>query len=245
MAETQTVKSNKDKISERLSAKYPDKQFADDEAMYGQIIEDYDENEKALNGYKEQDDKFAEMFSKYPDSARFIADMANGVNPWVAIVEQIGVDGITDMFENPQYKEALAEAQQKYVDKMARNKELEDEYDKNIADSLDKLSAYQEKNGLSDEQVDKIFEFLWNLAQNSILGKYDEASFDIARKALNYDTDVENARTEGEVAGRNAKINAKMASTKGDGMPDVQGANNSPVMNARKGSIFDLADQAK
>ena len=149
------------------------------------------------------------------------------------------------MFENPQYKEALAEAQQKYVDKMARNKELEDEYDKNIADSLDKLSAYQEKNGLSDEQVDKIFEFLWNLAQNSILGKYDEASFDIARKALDYDTDVQNARTEGEVAGRNAKINAKMASTKGDGMPDVQGANNSPVEKVRKGSIFDLADQAK
>lgn len=47
------VKSNRERYTERLKAKYPDREFADDEALFGQINDDYDGYDKELSGYKD------------------------------------------------------------------------------------------------------------------------------------------------------------------------------------------------
>ena len=44
------VKSNRERYTERLKAKYPDREFADDEALFGQINDDYDGYDKELSG---------------------------------------------------------------------------------------------------------------------------------------------------------------------------------------------------
>lgn len=49
------VKSNRERYTERLKAKYPDREFADDEALFGQINDDYDGYDKELSGYKERE----------------------------------------------------------------------------------------------------------------------------------------------------------------------------------------------
>ena len=36
------VTTNRDRYAERLKAKYPDREFADDEAIFGQANDDYD-----------------------------------------------------------------------------------------------------------------------------------------------------------------------------------------------------------
>ena len=46
------VKSNRERYTERLKAKYPDKEFADDEALFAQINDEYDGLDKELSGYK-------------------------------------------------------------------------------------------------------------------------------------------------------------------------------------------------
>ena len=79
-------KSRKEMLQERLRGKYPDKEFADDESMYGQINDDYEEYDNTLNGYKERERKLTEMFTQDPRSAQFITDMARGNDPWVAMV---------------------------------------------------------------------------------------------------------------------------------------------------------------
>ena len=42
MAECEKPKSKRDMMAERLGKRYPDKKFEDDEQMYGQIYDDYD-----------------------------------------------------------------------------------------------------------------------------------------------------------------------------------------------------------
>lgn len=52
------VKSNRERYTDRLKAKYPDKEFADDEALFAQINDEYDGLDKELSGYKEREKHF-------------------------------------------------------------------------------------------------------------------------------------------------------------------------------------------
>ena len=52
MAENNGVKSRRDQQLERLRKKYPDKKFEDDEEIFGQISDDYDQYEHDLDGYR-------------------------------------------------------------------------------------------------------------------------------------------------------------------------------------------------
>lgn len=48
MAEEKQVISRRDQFGERLKKKYPDREYADDDALFGQINDDYDEYDKKL-----------------------------------------------------------------------------------------------------------------------------------------------------------------------------------------------------
>lgn len=52
MADNKEVKSKRDLFSDRMKGKYPDKQFDDDEALFGQINDDYDDYDKRLGEYQ-------------------------------------------------------------------------------------------------------------------------------------------------------------------------------------------------
>lgn len=245
MAEPQEVKSKRDLVGERLKKKYPDREYADDEALFGQINDDYDEYENTLKEKTDAEDRLTSMFSEYPHSARFISDMASGVNPWVSMVEQLGMDGITDIFENPKYKEELAKAQEEHVKRLAKANDLEKEYNTNMTASLEMLKQAQKELKLSDEQVDQAVDLLMAIANDAIVGKFSRESFDMALKAINHDADMESAREEGAVAGRNAKIEEKLRKPKSsDGVPMLGGSNNAPARKASRNSIFDLASEA-
>lgn len=136
MAENQANKSKKELFAERLKSKYPDREYADDEALFGQINDDYDDYDNKLKGHLENEKRLTELFERDPRNAQFITDMARGTDPWIAMVERLGIDGITDIINNPEHKEALAEANKKHVEQLANSAELEKEYEKNIEDSF-------------------------------------------------------------------------------------------------------------
>ncbi|MBD5252730.1 MAG: hypothetical protein HDS51_00660 [Barnesiella sp.] len=245
MTESQTVKSKRAQVSDRLQKKYPDREWADDEALFGQINDDYDEYENTLKEKTAAEERLGGMFSQYPQSARFITDMANGVNPWVAMVEELGMDGITDIFENPEYKEELARAQEEHMKRLTKSHELEEEYSKNLDESLNVMKGAQEELGLSDEQIDSAVDLLMEIANDAIVGKFSRNSLELALKALNHDADIESARAEGRVGGLNEKIEAKLRKSRsGDGVPALAGSHNAPSRQRGNESIFDLADQA-
>lgn len=251
MAENQNpetpVKAKRELFGERLKKKYPDREYADDEALFSQVIDDYDEYEDQIGKYREREGKLTDLFAKDPRSAQFITDMAKGNDPWIAVIERLGIDGVTDLINNPDKQAEYAEANKKYVERLAKEQSLEEEYQKNLAESMDLLEQIQKERNLGDETIDAAMNLVLKIANEAILGKFTAETIDMALNAVNHDADVQNARTEGTVAGRNAKIEENLRKPHGgDGQPVLAGNNNAPTRQGNKRpNIFDYAEAAK
>ena len=112
--------------------------------------------------------------------------------------------------------------------------------------TLPMLERMKQERGISDDMIDAAWDYLHHVADAAIRGTFTEADIDMALKAVNHDADVQNARTEGTVAGRNAKIDEKLRKQKGgDGTPNLAGSNNAPTRKNTSSSIFNLADEAR
>lgn len=225
MPTTTEVKSNRDRYTERLKAKYPDREFADDEALFGQINDDYDGYENEVNGYKEREKALSDLFASNPRSAAFLTDWRNGEDPIVGLIRKFG-DDFKAALEDPEKVEALAEANKEYAERIAKEKEYEEQYQKNINETYSTIEQVQQEDNLSDEDVDNVMEFLINIMRDGMLGKFSAESIRMGLKALNHDLDVEEAGHEGEVKGRNAKIEEKLRKGgKNDGTANLAGKN--------------------
>lgn len=241
---TKTTKTKRDLLGERLKNKYPDREYADDEELFGQINDDYDDYDNQLSQYKEREGKFADMLSKDPKSAQFITDLAKGNDPWIAVIERLGIDGVTELMNDPETKAKYEEANQRYIQRVAKEKELEAEYEANQAESLKMREELDAKYG--EETVDAALGVIDQITKDAIMGKVTPETFDMALKAVNHDADVEEARTEGTIAGRNSKIEETLRKPKiGDGLPNLGGSNIKPKGNKRPLNIFDYAEAAK
>ncbi|MCF0244878.1 MAG: hypothetical protein HUK06_08890 [Bacteroidaceae bacterium] len=245
MADAQAPKSKRDLYMERLKTKYPDREFADDEALYEQANADYEDYDNQINGYKDKESKLTSLFSKDPRNAKFITDMAKGNDPWLAVINRLGIDGITDLLNDPSKQKAYAEENQKYVERLAKEKSLEEEYQKNLSESLAMLDKIQTEQGLSDETIDAAYDLVIRIANEAVLGKFSEETMAMALKAVSHDADVQTAASEAEVRGKNAKVEERLRKQKGgDGTSPLAGTNNMPAQSRQNKSIFNLADEA-
>lgn len=225
MPETTELKSKRDLALERLKGKYPEEQYDDDEQLFGRINDDYDQYEQELAGYKEREGKFADMFTSDPKSGRLMMEWQDGKDLTVELVRLYG-DDIKAALDDPEKLEAIAEANKEYMERVAKEKEYEAEYQQNLTESLNALDAAQQKKGLTDEQIDGAMSWLITIAKDAMLGKFTPETIDMAIKAQNYDNDVELASAEGEVRGKNAKVRETLRKPQsGDGTPMLGGKN--------------------
>lgn len=246
MDEEKQVKSRRDQLGERLKKKYPDREYTDDEALFGQINDDYDEYDSQLSGYKERESKLTDMFTRDPQSAQFITDMAQGKDPWASLINRIGIDGVKEMLDDPAKMEEFSKSNKEYVDRMAKQKGLEEEWEKNMKTTLAMLEQKQQKLGLTDEQIDQAADLIKEITNDAVIGIIKPETIDMVLKAINHDADIAAASEEGEIRGKNAKAEAKLRKpNRGDGTPTLAGANNAPAPSRLKGSIFDIADGAR
>ena len=225
MAETEAVKSKRDTTLERLRGKYPEEQFDDDEQIFGRINADYDEYDNKLAGYQERESKFSDMFTSDPRSARLMMGWKNGDDPAVALIRLYGED-IKDAIDDPDKQEAIAEANKEYMERVAKEKQYEEEYTANLAESLTLLEQAQQERGLSDEQIDNAMGWFIGVAKDAMMGKFSPETIELIIKAQNYDNDVAQAGEEGEVRGKNAKVTETLRKpTRGDGTAQLDGKN--------------------
>lgn len=237
MPENKEVKSKRQSVTERMQGRYPDMDINDDEQLFGRISDDFDQHDQELAGYKERESKFSDMFTSDPRSARLMMGWRDGDDPAVALVRLYGTD-ITEAINDPEKQDAIAEANKEYMERVAKEKEYDEQYSENLAESLKTLEEMQAKTGRSDEEIDKAMEFIITIAKDAMLGKFTPDTIELALKALNYDGAVEQANQEGEVRGRNAKIEERIRKpNKGDGTAQLDGKNGGQV---RKSATPDL-----
>lgn len=243
--EQKPKKSKRDALRERVSKKYPDDNFDDDEVFAGRVNDDYDDYEKRISDYEKNDQALADLMASDPRSSTFLMDWKDGTDPVIALIRNYGTD-IADAVNDPERQEEMAKANKEYVEKITKNKKLEEEYEKNIQESLKNVSEAQEQNGWSDEQVDSAWQQLFQIVNDAVMGKFDAQTLQLVMNAQNYDKDVATAGQEGEVRGRNAKIEEKLRKSKaGDGAVHLDGKNGKVQERPSQQSLFALAQQAQ
>lgn len=225
MPENETIKSKREQTLERMRGRYPEEQFDDDEQLFGRINDDYEQYDNELAGYKEREGKFSDLFTSDPRSARLMMEWRDGEDPAVALVRLYGQD-IKDAIDDPEKQEAIAEANKEYMERVAQEKRYEDEYGKNLEQSLKLLEKAQKERGLSDEQIDDAMAWFIGVAKDAMIGKFSPETIEMIIKAQNYDNDVAQAEEEGEVRGKNAKVTEMLRKpTRGDGTAQLDGKN--------------------
>lgn len=226
MPEDNRVKSKRDIAMERMRAKYPDKSFDDEESFFGQINDDYDDYDKRLTESQSREEAFSKMFTSNPKSARLMMEWKNGNDPVAALIRIYGKEDILAAIEDPERLEAIEKANKEFAEKVAKNDEYDSQYEKNLPESLQAIEAWAAEKGISDDEIDRAATALSKLCGDFILGKITPESIEMMIKAQNYDSDIEHAQMEGEVAGRNAKIEEKLRKNKkGDGTVALDGKN--------------------
>lgn len=243
--DNQPSRKQREILVERMRAKYPDSDFENEDNLYEQINADYDDYDNRISQYKDDEQKLLDMFSSDPRSASFLANWSNGEDPTIQLVRIFG-DEIKEALEDPQKLDALAEANKEYVERVAEEKRLEEEYKSNLANSLSLLSDIQAKYGMSDDEVDNTMQFLVGIYKDGVMGIFSEQTIEMAIKALNYDKDVTEAEHIGEVRGRNTKIEERLRRrSEGDGTAMLGGKNGSaPQVRNKQRTVFDIASEA-
>lgn len=243
MPKNTEVKSNRDRYMERLKTKYPDKEFADDEALFGQTNDDYDSYDNELSGYREREKALSDLFASNPRSAAFLTDWRKGEDPIIGMVRKFG-DDFKAALEDPEKQEALAAANKEFAERIAQEKEYEGEYQKNLNETLTTLETMQQDEGLSDEDIDSAMDFLVGIMRDGIMGKFTRESVAMALKAIRHDSDVEQADREGEVRGRNTKIEEKLRKgSKNDGTANLSSKNGGGKGGTREMPDLGVIDQ--
>ena len=180
-----------------------------------------------LSGYEERERKLTDMLANDPHSAQFITDMAQGKDPWTSLINRIGIDGVKEMLDDPAKMDEYSANNKEYIDRMAKQKGLEEEWEKNMKSTLTMLEQKQQELGLSNEQLDAAADWIKEVTNDAVIGIIKPETLEMALKAINHDADIAAASAEGEIRGKNAKAEATLRKPKrGDGTPTLAGANN-------------------
>lgn len=215
----QPVRAPRETIVERVRVKRPGKNFDSDDELYSAIAEDYDNYDNEISGYRKNEDMLIKSFEADPKIAQLFISMARGENPVLYLIENFG-DEFREALDNPDVKERIVERHNKYVERMAHNRKLEEESKANLPATLDALDEAKAESGSSDEDAAKAFARFQQILDDAIVDKVSKDTWLMFLKGVRHDEDVAAAAYEGEVRGRNARIDAlKMKRAMPAGLP--------------------------
>jgi len=226
----QPARPNRDRYAAMFGEDNPDVDFEDKEARYGRMAEERE-------GYRKLRDSGRKL-SGILDKHRWIGAMLmdDEENPLVWM-EKNGID-IQAALDDPEVKKNVTEAFNGWTQKQADGEAAEKAKDAAIAKSVEALDAVQQKFGLSDEQKTRMFEHFWDeIFLPAFAGEVSEETWTALLHAMNYDTDMQNAREEAAMQARNEK-HANRLKTFDDGQTPPpsfsQGGNSRPAQRQQK-----------
>lgn len=109
-AKQQDTKTKRDLVLERLKTRHPNTEYEDDESIYGAINDDYDAEQKVLQGYKDNEKAMGDWLGSDPEAATFLQAMKAGKSPYAELIRTHGEDAI-DYYSDPDNADEIASAQ--------------------------------------------------------------------------------------------------------------------------------------
>ena len=211
-----------DSFREYMHANFPDSNYDEDEdAIYRDAKSRFDALEKDSNSLKKLTEKLNARLGKNPAEAEAVLDWLDGEDIRVAIARHMGSDALAVPEEGSEEFEAFRKAgeakQKEYDDTRAHL----DEYRTNAEQSAADLKAFAEENGLDEAQTAELEKYISEELLPAIYsGKLSKDFYQSVMRARNYDADIEGAREQGRIDGRNEKIEVEKKHLAGSGLPN-------------------------
>lgn len=204
--------SARENLLSRAREKFPDRKFSDIGAEPSEGVADLDEaidemlTEYATRQatYDENNSRLTELMLNDPTASEFVMKWLETGDPRTALIEAFGDDLGMSEESRANFKDQLS----KWRERKSANDAIEAEAEENWNNSLAALKEWGEAKGLTLEQQRDVMLRLLAITFNGMENKYGQDDFELAYNAINHDSDVEAARAEGEVTGRNEKIAA-------------------------------------
>ena len=213
-----------------MQERYPDEEWADDDAYEEKLTNHLTEAEAKLNEYKSNDEVISDLMERNPEFAMVIMAMRKGM-PFEAALRRYLGDIFKDTVEegDPDW-DALKKASDEFL---AEKKKADEEIATRTA-NLEKsdiaFTEFVERNFPTEDEQIAFAEYVRTTLGNIGMGDLNDTIFEMFLKAYKHDTDVEDAKEAGAIEARNEKITAKRIKEKTDtdGMPI--GGGSSPVV---------------
>lgn len=205
-------KTARERLLERVASKFPDRNFAvndDGTAQNAQELEEaiwemLTEADKTIADNNSKNEQLVKLFADDPASADFITRWVELGDPRAALVETFG-DELSEL-ATEEGRSKFSENLKSWKEKAEKSSALDKEAEENWQNTLNALNEWGDEKGLSDEQKVQVILRLIKIVESGLVNRYEVDDFDMVLKEMNYSNDLENARKEGEVSGRNAKI---------------------------------------
>ena len=230
--EIQSAKSKKDTFNERLLGKRPYLNIEDEDAYYGALSEDYDNYENQNKALSEENERYRNNEKQIVDFATanrnngmYLDDLMNGKDIFESAVSRHGYEGVLEYLQSEEAREKYRQADEKYRETLDRSKALDDEAEKNRIETDGLLNKAIEEGKFTREDCVKAIDFLMDINDGLNVNICKVEWIEMALKAMNYDTAVEESREEGRQEGVNEGVEKQMRRKKNSAPPA-----NSPSM---------------
>ena len=219
----------KEKISyrDRLKARYPDMAAQTDED-YNLMSEKYfDETEAEMSRYKDSEKAVSDLIESDPEFKAVVSDMlVNGMPFKVAVAKHIAPEDLTYNEDDDNY-DSWQKAKQERLDKAAKYAEMQKEIANNEIETSKVFNEFCDEKNIPQEERDAFLQIINDNLIGLLYKKVDKKFLELCYKGSTYDKAVEQAAKEGEINGRNQKIQAQKAKEDrakiGDGIPSPSG----------------------
>lgn len=222
-AEEAPKKGNKELFYESIRTNFPDVEFGDDDdENYGKVNEVFGRMKKENEENKTKAGRFQAALDEDPAAAAAFMSFMEGTPLPTALRKYYDDEELTMKEED----EGYADYKKAYDERRAESKaakERAEAFEKNKSMSDEALREYVKENGLDDEGAEKLTEDIMKFMEALGRGEITKEMWGKLDKASRYEKDMEDARTAGEIAGRNEKIERKMRDLSGDGLPETGG----------------------
>lgn len=213
-------------LYERIRTSRPDGKYdGDDEEYARQAIEIMDELESKGKSYDELTQKLMSRFNANPDEAGAFLDFLDGMPLPTAIRKNMGDEALT-MKEGDDGWDEYVKTGEKRKKQFEDMRVKMDEIQANAKASEEALKEFAKERNLSDEDVKALSDFVTEMLPDLLMGKISKEMYGRFMNARNYNADIDGAREQGRVDGRNERIDLENKRMKGSGLPNANGGGN-------------------
>lgn len=236
-----TERKPREVLVERIRTIRPDANLEEGEdAFANHILSILDEYGGKASAHDDMTQKLMTQFNRDPEEAEAFLEYLDGV-PFAVAMRRHKGDEIFSVKEGDEGWEEYVNAGKEREAQHAKNREALETFMQNAKDSESAMEEFLAEAGLDEEGTKGFTDLVTSIINDMSAGKVSKDTLALLKRAVDYDKDVEGAREQGRVDGRNEKIEVEKKRMKGSGLPNTSvGGNASEEVEEKKNN--DTAD---